>query len=395
MEQLLSPFDIGKPHSKSFDLSHGFLPPQDPIHHLPDAFSVWEELAAELPKLLTSDQTRETIEYLPPFETQRLKTPAEFERAMLILSYLGHAYVWNNAQAIDRIPNVLAQPWYDVSQQLGRPPILSYASYALYNWRRLDSSKPIELGNIVLLQNFLGGLDEEWFILIHVDIEASAAPGLSAMLPAINAAKAQDEQALLECLEVMNHSLNSMCDTLDRMPEGCDPYIYFNRVRPYIHGWKDNPALPNGLIYEGVEAYGNQPQFFKGETGAQSTIIPSYDATLGIHHQETPLKKHLDEMRLYMPAQHRAFLETLEKESTVRDVVLNTREDRLKQAYNNCLQLIVRFRKTHLNYAAHYIQKQSQVSITNPTQVGTGGTPFMAYLREHLHETEAQMIGGS
>ena len=33
-----------------------------------------------------------------------------------------------------------------------------------------------------------------------------------------------------------------------RMPERCDPYIYFERVRPYIHGWKDNPALPEGSM---------------------------------------------------------------------------------------------------------------------------------------------------
>ena len=35
----------------------------------------------------------------------------------------------------------------------------------------------------------------------------------------------------------------------------CDPYIYFNRVRPYIHGWKNNPALPQGLIYTGVNYF--------------------------------------------------------------------------------------------------------------------------------------------
>src|SRR2546427_4821666 len=38
------------------------------------------------------------------------------------------------------------------------------SSYALDNWRRLDPTSPIELGNITLLQNFLGGLDEEWFV---------------------------------------------------------------------------------------------------------------------------------------------------------------------------------------------------------------------------------------
>jgi len=46
-----------------------------------------------------------------------------------------------------------------------------------------------------------------------------------------------------------------MRDTLLRMKERCDPYVYYNRVRPYIHGWKNSPTLPNGLAYEGVEFY--------------------------------------------------------------------------------------------------------------------------------------------
>ena len=65
-----------------------------------------------------------------------------------------------------------------VAHQLDRTPVLSYASYALDNCRRLDPNGPIALGNIVLLQHFLAGLDEGWFILIHVDIEAKAVPAL-------------------------------------------------------------------------------------------------------------------------------------------------------------------------------------------------------------------------
>jgi len=38
-----------------------------------------------------------------------------------------------------------------------------------------------------------------------------------------------------------------MYATLKRMPERCDPYIYFHRVRPYIHGWKNHPDLPAGV----------------------------------------------------------------------------------------------------------------------------------------------------
>ena len=40
---------------------------------------------------------------------------------------------------------------------------------------------------------------------------------------------------------------------MNRMPEKCDPFIYYNRVRPYIFGWKNNPATPDGVIYEGVD----------------------------------------------------------------------------------------------------------------------------------------------
>ena len=46
-----------------------------------------------------------------------------------------------------------------------------------------------------------------------------------------------------------------MQDVFNRMPERCDPYMYFQRVRPWIHGWRDNPALPHGLVYEGETPY--------------------------------------------------------------------------------------------------------------------------------------------
>ena len=61
-----------------------------------------------------------------------------------------------------------------------------------------------------------------------------------------------------------------------RMPEKCDPYVYYHRVRPFIFGSKDNPDLKSGLVYEGE--FKNKAQFFRGETGAQSSIIPALDA---------------------------------------------------------------------------------------------------------------------
>ena len=45
-------------------------------------------------------------------------------------------------------------------------------------------------------------------------------------------------------------SLRRVNEIFSKMPDKCDPYIYYHRVRPYIFGTKDNPDLKKGLIYE-------------------------------------------------------------------------------------------------------------------------------------------------
>jgi len=383
-----------EPDTLSIDPAWGFLPVFDPLVRLPRDFQAWEEAAAALPKILAAGRVRQTLAGLPPFATARLRGQNEFERAMVILSYFGHAYVWGAAEIPQSLPAGLAVPWVEVAGRLGRPPVLSYASYALYNWKRFDPEGPVALGNIALLQNFLGGLDEEWFILVHVQIEAQAAPALAALPPAQAAVAAKDKGTLESCLETAAAALEAMCRTLDRMPENCDPYIYYSRVRPYIHGWRDNPGLPGGIVYEGVAEYGGKPQQFRGETGAQSAIIPSLDAALGIAHKDDPLRVYLRDLRRYMPPPHREFVRLLETGPSIRRYVLEHRgrAPSLAETYNACIRRIERFRSRHFEYAARYIQKQHQQRASNPTEIGTGGTPFLIYLRKHRDESTAHLI---
>lgn len=379
---------------ETLNLAHGFLPPHDPLDSLPDEYRAWEDFSSELPKFLVAESVAKQLQGLPLLSTASLTNPEEIERAMLLLSFMGHAYVWGASKIPERIPEVIAIPWFELAAKLQRPPILSYASYALHNWRRLDPGKEVALGNIVLLQNFLGGIDEEWFVLVHIEIENEAAEGLKLFAPLQDAIESKEMDLTIRYLEVIAKALSNMCQTLDRMPEHCDPYIYYNRVRPYIHGWKDNPVLPQGIIYEGVEFYQNQPQLFRGETGAQSSIVPSFDALLGVQHENDPLRAYLNEMRSYMPVAHRAFIETIEKRGAIRDFIVkySSENDELRVLYNSCVESLSRFRQTHLRYAAHYIQKQNQSSLANPTAVGTGGTPFMEYLRKHKDETLKYLI---
>jgi indoleamine 2,3-dioxygenase len=50
------------------------------------------------------------------------------------------------------------------------------------------------------------------------------------------------------------------------------------------------------------------------------------------------------------------------------------------------------FRSLHLEYAAAYIFRQAQTDAKNPHAVGTGGTPFMEYLKKHRDETAEHVL---
>lgn len=372
----------------------GFLPIRDPLRRLNRAFDDWEMLAAELPHLLSARAFGKRLEQLPQLDPIYLY-PNEGERAHMLLSFFMHAYLWeewreNKVRSV--IPANFAVPYAAVSRMVGRPPILSYVSYALQNWRRINPAGPIALDNIALLQYFLGGLDEAWFTLVHVEIEAHAGAAMSTLVRAQEAAMFDKQKECEEWLDRLVKALERMNAAFARMPERCDPYIYYNRVRPWIHGTKNHPLLPHGVIYEGVEEFGGKPQKFRGETGAQSSIAPALDAGLGVVHEPSVLSEHLLEMRQYMPPGHRSFIAAVESRPAIRAIA--SKHAALHEVFNACIDGIWRFRKTHYEYAALYIygQEKKKGHGANPTGVGTGGTSFMESLKKHLDETLAAKI---
>ncbi len=371
----------------------GYMQHTEPVATLPPGNEAWDEMGKNLPKYLMGTNFRQRVKDLPAFEIETLKTDGEIRRAFLILSYIGQAYQWSDNEPAHVLPAVLAKPWYEVGKLVGRPPILSYTSYSIDNWYLLDKKSPIECGNIALLQCFLGGQDEEWFILIHIEIEKKAGKALKAIEDSQKAVAAQDLDALEKALTNLRDGIKAMYDVLARMPERCDPYVYFHRVRPYIFGWKNNPSLPNGVVYEGVEEYQGKGQTFRGETGAQSAIVPALDAVLGIVHEQDQLRDYLMEMRQYMPPMHVKFIEAAENGPSVRNFVMACNKESIKKLFNESVELVADFRALHLEYAGTYIHAQSQKTPGNPSAVGTGGTPFMVYLRKHRDETRNQPVG--
>ena len=354
-----------------------------------------QEIASNLPKLLLTGKVQSAINKLSPKDLSIddlliNQASQDLKLAMSHLSFIAHAYIWGDNKPNESIPSVLANPWVKVAKNQGRPPILSYASYCLDNWFLIDPDEPISLENVGLINNFLGGVDEDWFVTIHVCIENAAADAIAACAEISMLETDAPEDKSIQLLKRIIISMKKVNEIFARMPEKCDPYIYYHRVRPFIFGTKDNPDLKNGLIYKGE--FESKPQFFRGETGAQSSIIPSLDGALQITHTKDHLRHYLNEMREYMPPKHREFMEVLEKNSQIKKIIKGSKK--LTSLYNDCLEEIRAFREMHLEYAETYIFKQAQIK--NPfgrggsTITGTGGTPFMAYLKKHRDETEDQ-----
>ncbi len=363
----------------------GFLPTTDPVACLacPDFASV-ERLGAELPRLVSEGTFRKVSgDYLAAAidwdaALAGMADP-HVERLFKLFSYFASAYVHGPGMpTVNQLPAHLAVPLVRIARQVERPPILSYASYCLHNWRRLDPGGPVALGNLALVQNFSmlgdGKSDEDWFILVHVDIEARA----GAALQAVNQAKAvierDDAVALEALLETTARSLHGMNTTMLRMPEGCSADVYFRKVRPYIFGFND-------IAYEGC--FGNARQTYRGETGAQSSIVPTMLMALGVCHKNSLLTQHLEDMQTYMPAPHRLFIR---EQVSVREFVLRCGAGRVKECYNECLNELIAFRSRHFEYAVNYIEKK----VDNP--IATGGTPYVPWLRQLIEETKEFLV---
>ena len=407
--------------------SRGFLPSEDPLQRLPRAeYKLWDNLGFELPSLLSArfGRARAALSQLPIISTEKLTSNAELRRAHLLLSMFAHAYVWGGNTPMDVIPKGIAVPLWEVSQALSIPPVLGQSNIILYNWKRFDNSADISMENLAALNLFFGGRDESWFYLITVDVEAKGAVGILPMMLAMDTiaqfnsamqtpsdSKYWDSVILstklvTEQLNKVANAIRNMCDSIGAMREGCHPFIFYHRVRPFSSGWKHNPTLPNGVIYEGVST--DRLQYYGG-SAAQSSLIPFYDICLGIEHDSPKSKEFLLAMRDYMIKPHREFLKYLESTACLRQFVLDRSSDlaaiekggesltqkqdvtqvlqNLQTLYDMAVSVMAKFRTMHMSIVSEYIiAQQKNVSTMEGLEnasggKGTGGTDLITFLK--------------
>ncbi len=207
-------------------------------------------------------------------------------------------------------------------------------------------------------------------------------PAIVALVDAVTARRPAMTTAITEHLTALDTGIRQMSAALMRMTERCDPYVFYNRIRPYLAGW---PAP--GLTYAGT---GTPPQIWAGGSAAQSSLLQSFDAGLGIRHEHAHTRDFLDAMLQYMPPNHRALVGALRETSTIR-----TRADNgsaaLRDAYNACIAATDEFRRKHIGLTSQYIIKQASTHV-GPGTIGTGGTDFVEFLRESRVETARSQL---
>jgi indoleamine 2,3-dioxygenase len=354
----------------------GFLPERDPLRAFPQdsPFAMLDELGQDLPSLLEDPGFRKYArslrlpEWSPPDSAADLLP--QLRLYYVRLGFLASAYINQVGPPPENIlPANIAAPLCRACELLGRPPILSYDGYALYNWKRFDPAAPVALGNIDTLQNFVHMYDEHWFILVHVEIEAIASDMLAAVDAASTAFAAGDRAAVNRALEAIGAAVRRQIAVLRRIPEKMDPALYYRTFRPYIRFF-------DHVVYEGVST---APLDYRGETGAQSSVIPALQAFMKVPHQPSILTNHLADMLNFMPAEHRALIGEIRNLPDVRPAAE-------KAVYNEVLEAMAVFREVHYGWAQEYIHRRT----SDPR--GTGGTPYMEWLRQLIDETRAHKI---
>ncbi|TVY17101.1 Indoleamine 2,3-dioxygenase [Lachnellula arida] len=417
---------------------YGFLPPELPLERLPDPYyNKWEAVVANLQGLILSKRLRGVIERLPVLSTAGLEHDSEWRRAYSLLCFMAHGYIWGGDSPSERLPPAISVPLLHISDYLEVLPVATYAAVCLWNFKPLFVDEHVDnLENLATLTTFTGSIDESWFYLVSVAIEARGAPILPLMLTAIEAARINDSAIVTACLRRFAERLDDLGTLLQRIHEGCDPHVFYHRIRPFLAGSKNmaEAGLPNGMLYEdgtGTEKF----RQYSGGSNAQSSIIQFFDIALGIEHRPTgekkdvsseselegtaPPSKHnfLLEMRKYMPGPHRRFLEDFTMVANIRDYVeANQGNFELTAAYDACLAMLRAFRDKHINVVTRYIVLKTResrshsrskspeatrhkVNIATASRQdtddysgkkklkGTGGTALLPFLKQARDET--------
>jgi len=286
----------------------------------------------------------------------------------------------------------------------GFKPWMEYAgSYALFNYRLVDPSAGLEYSNLRLIRAFEEGLDhnscEAGFVLVHIDMVKNSGPLVSGTLAALDALDTAATSSPATRRQDFNAGLRTVLETMRKVNKtmetmwGKSKPTSYTSFRTFIFGITSQSMFPNGVVYEGVND--NKPMSFRGESGANDSMIPLMDNLLCVTMPDTPLTEILKDFREYRPSNHRAFLQFVKDRALEVDTKAfalakdsNDADEDILESRRLWLQILseVRdFRWRHWCFAREYIIKRT----SHPT--ATGGSPIVTWLPNQLQAVLDEM----
>ncbi|KAH7380221.1 hypothetical protein DE146DRAFT_681987 [Phaeosphaeria sp. MPI-PUGE-AT-0046c] len=386
--------------------TRGFLPRQEPVVELPKEFAALEDLLQRMPIRTLSGEpgllANFTFGDAVLKELPDLSDEVEKYRDDLVImnalyrdySFLASAYLFEPCHerhmrgeeyglGRQSLPRCIALPIVKVAELAGFKPFMEYAgSYALFNYRLVDPAKGLEYDNLRLIRAFEAGLDptssEAGFVLVHIAMVKESGALVSGAATMLDACAARDRERFDDGLRTLVNGLTKVNSVMNTMWKRSKPNGYTS-FRTFIFGITSQSMFPNGVIYEGVS---EEPLSFRGESGANDSMIPMCDNLLQVQMPETPLTEILKDFRQYRPGNHREFLEAVRdsaQESGVREFA---KGDSVSAAlYLQALDQVRDFRWRHWCFTREYILKHT----SHPT--ATGGSPIVTAVLAQMAET--------
>ena len=343
----------------------GFLAPYDTDHYLPHDsvnrergayFENLEQTVRTLPDLIEREGVIQAVTALevPVWSFSDLR-PRSQHVLMLEVTMLAHAAL-REMYRYDTVAELyqdqtekylwpqLAVPSWQLHELTGIDPTMAYWLYGISNKRLVDPRRDLRLGNVEPFFTFTGTTSENWFVAIHLAIEAILARAIDARFRAYYTSLHRDDaplEYLAQCLKEASEYARQAVEILKRMREHLDVRTYFSDVRM-------NYAFPQNVVFMGVNKLRRVGQYYNGETGGGSAAAHQLgDAVRGTEFRPEN-KEYIQTRRMQMPTPIRDMLYEIEGTSLVRELVLaHPQNDQLVEADHLDAQTAVDFGLVH------------------------------------------------
>ncbi|KAH7308008.1 Indoleamine 2,3-dioxygenase [Stachybotrys elegans] len=382
--------------------TRGFLPGSIPADAFENSYyTPWDNIATNLHQLIASHTLSEAIADLPLLSTKSLGAEPEWQRAYVVLSCMVQAVVWaSREQPTECVPPQISEPYLEVCQKLGMQQILSYAGLCMWNWKPYPGETEHEhgfydLSQLTSLVSFTGTRGEDAFNHVPVLIEAEGGVLVFELLQALDHADAGDVVAVSAALDKTAQVFERMTAHLPKLYGSLDANHFYHTLRPYLAGGKgaEDKGLPRGFVFQKRD--GNTVELkHTGVSAAQSSLFPFLDLILGIEHQGTIFQ----EMRRYMPRNHREFLTAVSERASLRSFVdAQDPGSDVCRAFDGAVRQLRVWRSTHIAIVSKYVVRPARQSAGVNSEAdfndakedikGTAGSALIPFLKQSRDET--------